>query len=48
MTDESEPHPNNGESMVFKWFSYEELLKYDIKPHVKNTALAVLNYYLKR
>lgn len=44
-TTETEPHPEGDESKEFKWFSYEELQKYDIKPHVKNTALAILDYY---
>lgn len=43
-TAETVPHPASGESKEFKWFSYEELLSYDIKPHVKNTAIAILNY----
>lgn len=38
------PHPASGESKDFKWFSREELQKSDIKPHVKNTAIAVLDY----
>lgn len=44
-TTETEPHPDGDESKEFKWFSYEELQEYDIKPHVKNTALAILDYY---
>ena len=44
-TTETEPHPEDNESKEFKWFSYEELQEYDIKPHVKNTALAILDYY---
>ena len=44
-TTETEPHPEGDESKEFKWFSYEELQEYDIKPHVKNTALAILDYY---
>ena len=46
-TKETEPHPEGNESKKFKWFTYEELLEYEIKPHVKNTALAVLDYYRK-
>lgn len=46
-TEGTVPQPASGESKNFKWFSYEELLKSDIKPHVKNTAIAVLDY-LKR
>ena len=38
------PHHASGESKDFKWFSREELQKSDIKPHVKNTAIAVLDY----
>lgn len=44
-TTETEPYPEGDESKEFKWFSYEELQEYDIKPHVKNTALAILDYY---
>ena len=44
-TEEIDPHPEGNESKKFKWFSYEELLEYEIKPHVKNTALAVLDFY---
>ena len=47
-TEETDPHPEGNESRKFKWFSYEELLEYEIKPHVKNTALAILDYYRKR
>ena len=47
-TIETDPHPESDESKEFKWFSYEELLSYDIKTHVKNTALAALDYYKKR
>ena len=43
-TTETEPHPEGGESREFRWFSREELLSYDIKPHIRNTAIAVLNY----
>lgn len=46
-TNETEPHPANNESEKFKWFTYDELIEYDIKPHVKNTALAVMDYYKK-
>ena len=44
-TEETEPHPEGGESREFKWFTCEELNTYDIKPHIKNTALAVLSHY---
>ncbi len=43
-TIETIPSPESGESKDFKWFSYEELKENDIKPHVKNTAIAVLKY----
>lgn len=43
-TTETEPHPEGDESKEFKWFSYEELISYDIKPHVRNTAIAILDY----
>lgn len=44
-TDKTELHPADNESCKFKWFSYDDLLNYEIKPHVKNTALAILDYY---
>ena len=47
-TTETVPHPEVNESKEFKWFSYEELRGYDIKTHVKNTALAILDYYKMR
>ena len=47
-TTETEPHPEDNESKEFKWFSYDELKENDIKPHVKNTALAILDYYNAR
>ena len=44
-TSETIPHPASGESKEFKWFSSEELSEYDdIKPHVKNVAMAILDY----
>ena len=43
-TTETDPHPEGNESKEFKWFSYEDLLGNDIKPHVKNTAIAILDY----
>ena len=43
-TTETEPHPEGDESKEFKWFSYEELISYDMKPHVRNTAIAILDY----
>ena len=46
-TSETELYPASNESKKFKWFSYDELLKCEIKPHVKNTALAILNYCKK-
>ena len=47
-TKEIVPHPDSNESKDFKWFAYEELKISDIKPHVKNTALAVLEYWRKQ
>ena len=44
-TNEIVPHPANDESKEFKWFSYDELKTWDIKPHIKNTALAILDFY---
>ena len=43
-TTETDPHPEGNESKEFKWFSYEDLLGNDIKPHVKNMAIAILDY----
>ena len=36
--------PGDGESPTFRWFSEEDLQTFDVKPHIKNTALAVLKY----
>lgn len=47
-TKEELPHPSKGESKEFKWFSYEELVETEMKTHVKNTALAALEFYLKK
>jgi len=48
-TQETEPHAGCGESNQFHWFSREELsCAEDIKPHVKNTALRILDYYMNR
>ena len=47
-TKEELPHPSKGESKEFKWFSYEELVEAEIKTHVKNTALAALEFYLRK
>ena len=44
-TTETIPCPESGESKEFKWFSYEELKENDIKPHVKNTALAIFRLF---
>lgn len=38
------PSPEEGESKIFKWFTQQELLEYDIKPHIKNTAIEILRY----
>ena len=46
-TDEEELHPNADESCVFSWFDEEKLKNSDVKPHIKNTALAVLAYLKK-
>ena len=43
-SEAGEPCPQTGESRDFRWFTREELLAEDIKPHVRNTALAVLDY----
>ena len=41
--------PNTGESQVLKWFSENEIRSSsDIKPHIKNTALAILDYIRNR
>lgn len=47
-TDETEPHPDGEESHEFKWFTYDELQASDMKVHIKNTALAVLEFWRKR
>lgn len=39
--------PQADESSVLKWFSKSELQCSDIKPHIKNTALAVLEFIEK-
>jgi 8-oxo-dGTP pyrophosphatase MutT (NUDIX family) len=36
--------PNDDESHEFRWFSREELIASEVKPHIKNTALAVLDF----
>lgn len=39
-------HPGENESCVFKWFSESELINENkVKPHIRNTALAILNKY---
>ncbi|MBQ9761154.1 MAG: NUDIX domain-containing protein [Clostridia bacterium] len=43
-TDDEALHPDRDESKIFRWFSREDLLTSDVKPHIKNTALAVLEY----
>ena len=47
-TKETIPHPDNNESKDFKWFTYDELQNSEIKTHVKNTALAALEYWIKK
>ena len=42
--EEGEPSPAAGESRDFRWFTREELLTEEVKPHVRATALAVLDY----
>ena len=44
VTDEAEPHSEEAESTVFRWFSRDELLSEteDIKIHIRNTALYCL------
>ena len=37
-------NPSENESNDFRWFSEDELISENIKPHVKNTALSVLEY----
>ncbi len=44
-TDETLPHPKGGESTEFRWFGREELKSADINPHIKNTAIAVLDFW---
>jgi len=46
-TNETVPRPGKGESKEFKWFTLDELITYDIKPHVRNTAIAVLEHCKK-
>ena len=46
-TDATELRPELNESCVFEWFSEEKLLTSDVKPHIKNTALAVLAHLKK-
>ena len=45
-TNETIPHPESNESKDFKWFTCEELKANNIKTHVKNTALAALEYWM--
>lgn len=48
-TEETEPHAGEGESNQFKWFTEQELrVAEDIKPHVKNTAIRVLEFYKQK
>ena len=45
-TEQTEPHAGTGESNQFKWFTLQELKEATgIKPHVRNTAIRVLEYY---
>lgn len=43
-TEDENLTPRAEESRIFRWFSKEELLTSDVKPHIKNTALAVLEH----
>lgn len=48
-TSDTKLNPANEESKEFRWFTLEELnSSSDIKPHVKNTAVQVLKYMLKK
>ena len=47
VTDEEMLHPCEGESNTLRWFSREDLLNEQIKPHIQNTALAVLDFMQK-
>ncbi len=48
-TAESEAlSPNDDESHEFRWLSREDLLNSDVKPHIKNTALAVFDFIMKK
>ena len=48
VTEETDPHPSEKESRVFHWFTRDELLTGDLKPHIRNTALAVLDHCATR
>lgn len=43
-TDKTKMRPAINESKSFKWFTRDELLNSEIKTHIKNTALAVLEF----
>ncbi len=45
---ETLPHPDGDESRELRWFTYGEIAESEIKTHIKNTALAVLDYWIKR
>ena len=47
-TGETVPHPKDEESREFKWFTREELIASDMKVHIKNTALSVLEFWQTR
>ena len=46
-TDAEVLAPQENESKTFRWFSKEELLTSDVKPHIKNTAISVLEHLEK-
>lgn len=47
-TVQTEFAPMMSESRELRWFSEEDLERDDIKIHIKNTALTVLNYVKKK
>ncbi len=46
-TNQAEFSPIINESKELRWFSKDELLNEDIKIHIRNTALTVINYIIK-
>lgn len=47
-TENTTPSPKYGESKIFKWFSHVDLRKNNVKQHVRNTALAILDFMKDR